>query len=44
MATPSQKLADSLDVLRQLQESGVVAIKSDALSRTHRERLLENGL
>ena len=43
MATPSQKLAQSLDVLRQLQESGVVAIKSVALSRTHRERLLENG-
>ena len=43
MATPSQKLAESLDLLRQLQESGIVAIKSDALSRTHRERLLQNG-
>jgi hypothetical protein len=43
MATPAEKLATSLDVLRQLQERGVVAINTDALSRTHRERLLENG-
>jgi Fic/DOC family len=43
MATPSEKLADSLEKLKELQDDGVVAIKSDALSRTHRERLLENG-
>ena len=43
MATPSQKLAESLCILRGLQEKGIVAIKTDALSRTHRERLLENG-
>lgn len=43
MATPSQKLAESLDILRGLQEKGIVAIKTDALSRTHRERLLQNG-
>ena len=39
MATPSGKLAESLEVLRQLQTSGMVAIKSNAISRTHRERL-----
>jgi fido (protein-threonine AMPylation protein) len=43
MATPSEKLAESLEVLRQLQERGAVAIKSDMLSRTHKERLVENG-
>jgi hypothetical protein len=43
MATPSEKLADSLDKLKQLQDNGVIAIKADALSRTHRERLLKNG-
>ena len=43
MATPAEKLAESLDQLRELQEKGIVAIKSDALSRTHRERLVENS-
>lgn len=43
MATPSEKLADSLKELYSLQEKGIVAIKSDMLSRTHRERLLNNG-
>ena len=43
MATPSEKLAESLLVLRALQERGVVAIKSRDLSRTHRERLIKNG-
>jgi len=43
MATPSEKLAESLDVLKQLQDNGIVAIKSSILSRTHRERLVENG-
>ncbi len=43
MATPAEKLADSLDVLRGLQEKGIVAINTESLSRTHRERLLENG-
>jgi hypothetical protein len=42
MATPSEKLAESLSVLKELQDRGVVAIKSDALSRTHRERLQDN--
>ncbi len=44
MATPSEKLAASLDVLRVIQEKGIVAIKGDTLSRTHKERLLKSGL
>jgi len=43
MATPSEKLADSLEKLKELQDNGVVAVKSDTLSRTHRERLVESG-
>ncbi len=43
MATPSEKLAESLEVLRDLQDRGVVAIRSSNLSRTHRERLFKNG-
>jgi Fic family protein len=44
MATPSEKLAESLSKLKNLQnEKGIAVIKSDDLSRTHKERLLENG-
>lgn len=43
MATPAEKLSDSLAQLKELQDQGFVAIKSDALSRTNRERLLENN-
>ncbi len=43
MATPSEKLAASLEVLYALQADGNVAIRSADLSRTHRERLLQNG-
>jgi len=43
MATPSEKLAESLDVLKALQDKGVVAIRTKDLSRTHRERLVKNG-
>jgi Fic/DOC family len=43
MATPQEKLAESLDALRQLQDRGVVAIRATELSRAHRERLLKNG-
>ena len=43
MATPSQKLAESLEILQTIQERGVVAIRSGDLTRTHRERLLKNG-
>jgi Fic/DOC family len=43
MATPAQKLAESLELLKDLQDKGVVAIKSAQLSRVHRERLQKNG-
>lgn len=43
MATPSEKLADSLEELKGIQENGVIAIKSSTLTRTHKERLLKNG-
>ena len=40
MASPSEKLAESLDALKALQDKGIVAIRSSDLGRTHRERLL----
>src|SRR5204863_1306498 len=43
MATPQEKLAQSLEALKALQDKGVVAIRTGDLSRTHRERLLKNG-
>ncbi len=43
MARPQEKLADSLNALKEHEERGVVAIRSADLSRTHRERLLRNG-
>lgn len=43
MASPSEKLTESLEILRKLQREGVVAICSGDLTRTHRERLLNNG-
>jgi len=43
MASPSEKLAESLEVLQELQERGVVAIRSGDLTRTHRERLCKSG-
>ena len=43
MASPHEKLAESLEVLRALQERGVVAVRSTELTRTHRERLIKNG-
>jgi hypothetical protein len=44
MATPSEKLAQSLEILRKLQTSSrSAAIRARDLSRTHRERLLANG-
>jgi len=43
MASPHKKLAESLEVLRALQERGVVAVRSADLTRTHRERLVKNG-
>jgi hypothetical protein len=44
MATPSEKLAQSLEALAQLQTAdGAAAIRARDLSRTHRERLLAQG-
>ena len=43
MASPSEKLAKSLEVLHELQERGVDAIRSGDLTRTHRERLVKSG-
>ena len=43
MATPAEKLAQSLEALEALQKRGLVAIRSTDLSRTHRERLLKGG-
>lgn len=43
MASPQEKLADSLEALEALQARGIVAVRSSDLSRTHRERLLKNG-
>ena len=43
MAKPSEKLAKSLEVLHTLQKRGVIAIRSSDLTRTHRERLSQNG-
>jgi len=44
MATPAEKLAESLVKLEKLQnERGIAIIKANDLSRTHKERLIENG-
>ena len=43
MATPQDKLSESLAVLKKLQDEGTVAIHTKKMTRTHRERLLKNG-
>ena len=43
MALPADKLAESLDALKSLQDQGRIAIRAAQLSRTHRERLLRAG-
>ena len=43
MATPSEKLAASLEILKALQDKGKIAIKRSELTRTHKDRLLNNG-
>src|SRR5712692_2638144 len=43
MPTPNEKLAESLAELQNLQKGGRRVFKSGDLSRTHRERLLQNG-
>jgi fido (protein-threonine AMPylation protein) len=43
LAEPKAKLADSLNVLRALQEDRRRVFRSREFGRTHRERLLQNG-
>lgn len=43
MPTPNEKLAESLAVLHELQKGGRRVFRSDDLSRTHRERLVQNS-
>jgi hypothetical protein len=43
VARPSEKLAESLKILKRLKDRGVIAIRSGDLTRTHRERLVKNG-
>lgn len=43
MASPSDKLATSLEALEQLQRRGRRAVRSRDLGRTDRERLVRNG-
>src|SRR3954469_18154167 len=43
MAAPNEKLAESLAVLKALQEGGRSVFRSDEFSRVRRERLVENG-
>jgi fido (protein-threonine AMPylation protein) len=43
MAAPNEKLAESLNVLKALQEGGRRVFRSNDFSRVHRERLVQNG-
>ena len=44
MATPSEKLAESLELLHKLQNAnGAAAMRAKDMPRTHRERLKANG-
>jgi len=44
MPSPTEKLANSLKLLQNLQDNdGIAIFKSSELSRTHRERLQRNG-
>jgi hypothetical protein len=43
MATPAENMAKSLEALKELHDSGKIAIKTSDLSRTNRERLQKNG-
>jgi hypothetical protein len=43
MAAPNEKLAQSLSMLKALQESGRRVFRSNDFSRVHRERLVKNG-
>ena len=43
MPTLQDKLAESLAVLKKLQDEGIVAIQTKNITRTHRERLVKSG-
>ncbi|MDN5215504.1 Fic family protein [Fulvivirgaceae bacterium BMA12] len=43
MATPNEKIAESLTKLKALQDANIVAIKESDLTRVHKERLVKNG-
>ncbi len=43
MVTLSEKLAESLHLLKEFQDKGQIAIRSKELPRVHRERLLKSG-
>jgi hypothetical protein len=43
MATPGEKLAQSLAKFKALQDNGVVGIKAADFTRVHLERLVKNG-
>ena len=43
MASPGEKLAESLEKLKEIQDQGFIAIKGSDLTRVHRERLVKNG-
>lgn len=43
MATPNEKLAESLSSLKALQRGGRRVFRSSELTRVHRERLIQNG-
>ncbi len=43
MPAPNEKLAESLDILKGLQDQGRRVFRSDEISRVHRERLVGNG-
>ena len=43
MATPNEKIATSLEVLRTLQSGGRRVFSTQELSRVHRDRLVKHG-
>ena len=44
MATPSEKLTQSLEILEKFQDvEGIAVIKSDEITRTHKDRLVSKG-
>ena len=43
MPAPHEKLAESLRILKSLQDKRTGAVRSRDLTRTHRERLVESG-